>query len=78
MPLVLLADVEQQRPVFLVEALVHVDGGDLVDVVLDLREKLSVRSHYFPEYSDAWVGKIRARLCCNVGAVLVFPATVRP
>ena len=53
LPLVLLAHVEEQRPVELVEAPENLRRGDLVDFVLDLGQELSVGSHYFPEYSDA-------------------------
>ena len=51
LPLVQLANVEQQRPVGVVQPLEHVGRGDLVDLLLDLRQKLSVRRHYFQEYS---------------------------
>ncbi len=62
LPLVLLADVEEKRPAGLVQAFANLRRGDLVDLVLDLCEKLSVGSHYFPEYSDAGTGEEQARL----------------
>ncbi len=50
-PLVRLADVDEERAVLRLEALVRLDGRDLVDLGLDLREQLAVRRHYFPNYS---------------------------
>ncbi len=78
LPLVLLADVEQERAIRLVESFANLRRGDLGDLLLDLCQQLSVGSHYFPEYSDA--GMVRnvtapVRSACGT---LVFPATVRP
>ena len=42
LPLVLLAHVDEERTVGVVEAREHVRGGDLVDLVLDLGEQLSI------------------------------------
>ncbi len=50
-PLVRLADVDEERPVRRLEALVRLDGGDLVDLALDLCQQLAVRRHYFRNYS---------------------------
>ncbi len=51
LPLVLLAHIDEQRSVDVVESREDVGRGDLVDLVLDLGEQLSVGGHYFPEYS---------------------------
>ena len=51
LPFVLLTDIEQKRAVRVLQALEHVRRRDLVDLVFDLGQKLSVRRHYFPEYS---------------------------
>ncbi len=50
-PLVRLADVDEERCVRAGMPLLRFDGRDLVDLVLHAREELSVASHYFPNYS---------------------------
>ena len=58
-PLVGLADVHEERPVQRLEALLRLDGGDLVDLALDLRQQLAIRRHYFPNYSVAVLAIVR-------------------
>ena len=51
-PLVLLADVENER-IARFDQFPCMDGVDLVDLVFDLGEKLAVRRHCFPNDSEA-------------------------
>ena len=48
-PLVRLADVDEQRPVGRVEALARLDGRDLVDLAPDLGQQLAVGSPLLSE-----------------------------
>ncbi len=50
-PLVLFADIEKERPVARGQAVMEIRRVDLVDLGLDLIEKLAVGRHYFQEYS---------------------------
>ena len=54
LPLVGLADVDEERVLRRLEALVRLDRRDLVDLVLHLCEQLPVRRHYFRNYSVPW------------------------
>src|SRR6476659_971811 len=51
LPFVMLPNIEQKWAVRILQAIEDVRGRDLVDLVLDLRQKLPVRRHYFQEYS---------------------------
>ena len=78
LPLVGLADVDEERRSPPSEPLVRLDGRDLVDLLLDLCQKLSVRRHYFRNIADR-KGRARPAFpCSNDGVAGLFPATVRP
>ena len=51
-PFLALADVEEDRRIGVVVALARVLGVDLVDLLSGLLEKVAVRAHRFPIYSD--------------------------
>ena len=51
LPLVRLADVDEEREARTTAGARARGGGDLLDLLLDLREQLSVARHYFPNYS---------------------------
>ena len=63
-PLVLLADVDEERAVAVVEEAVHVRRRDLVDLGSHLREQLPVGRHYFQEYSDPFTATVNP---CRLG-----------
>ena len=60
LPLVRLADVDEERRVGAAEELVRVDGGDLVDLGAHAPEELPVAGHYFPNYSEGPTATVAA------------------
>ena len=60
LPLVRLANVDEERALGGLETRLGLDGRDLVDLLPGLCDQLSVRRHYFGNYSvegmgsDAW------------------------
>jgi tetratricopeptide (TPR) repeat protein len=75
LPLVRLADVEQERRIVRAGPIVGLDRRDLVDLRLRLRENFSVCRHYFREYSNVVAAYGCAWYATHQPAG-VFPATL--
>ena len=59
-PLVARTDVDEERLLVALEERVRLRRRDLVDLGARLGEELTVRRHYFPEYSESWPSLARA------------------
>ena len=59
LPLVRLANVDEERALGGLETRLGLDGRDLVDLLPGLCDQLSVRRHYFGNYSVEGMGQTR-------------------